>query len=430
MTNFPSATPTETVPVDGGTAGPGSTRRSGRFRQLPALAGNSFLPVGFLARLPLAMITVGALTLVTTASGSYAMGGMAAGAVGIGAAAGAPVQGHWADRTGQRSILLAAAAAHTLAIAGLLAAVGLMPEFAGAPAAAVLAAALLVGLTCPQVGSLSRVRWMALTHRRPEVRDTALSYESTADEMTFVLGPALVGLLALAAPWIPFALAAAMTIAVVPMFAVHPTHRAVRPAKCQQSPAHSAARSRSSGLLAAAVPVLGMVAMGTFFGATQNALNAFGGSFGAAESAGLLYALVGLSSAATALSVAFWPGGFAHSWRWVSCAAAMVAFTLLLLLPQTPAQMAAVLLAAGLPVGPAMVTIYSIGGLLAPADRQGTVMTMLASGVVLGAALGAALAGSAAQAHGHTGAFLVAVGAAAAMLLVSLFAPAAVRRRR
>ncbi|NKX50535.1 MFS transporter, partial [Arthrobacter deserti] len=201
---------------------------AGRFRQLPLLAGRSFLPLGFLARLPLAMITIGALTAVTAATGSYAAGGAAAGAVGIGAAAGAPVQGHLADRAGQRSVLLAAAAAHTVAIAAFLAVVGTVAGSAGAFAAAV-AASLAVGLTCPQVGSLARVRWMALTDGNRGARDTALSYEGTADELTFVLGPALVGLLsAFAAPWLPFVLAAVLAITTVPAFAVHPSHRAVR----------------------------------------------------------------------------------------------------------------------------------------------------------------------------------------------------------
>jgi hypothetical protein len=292
----------------------------------------------------------------------------------------------------------------------------------------VLAAALAVGLTCPQVGSLARVRWMALAGRHPGLRDTALSYEGTVDELTFVLGPALVGLLAaLVEPWLPFALAAVLTIAMVPAFAVHPTHRAVSAVRHRTQPAGPPARW--TGLLPAAVPVAGMVAMGTFFGATQNAVSAFGGSLGAAETGGLLYALVGLSSAATALSVAYWPEKFAHTLRWICCSAAMLGLTLLLLLPQTPAGMAAALLAAGLPLGPAMVAIYAIGGKVAPAQRLGTVMTMLASGVVLGSALGAALAGTAAQAHGHTGAFLVAAGAAAAMLLVSLLGSLAVPRR-
>ena len=35
-----------------------------------------------------------------------------------------------------------------------------------------------------------------------------------------------------------------------------------------------------------AIPVLGMVAMGTFFGATQNALSSFGGTFAAADVGG------------------------------------------------------------------------------------------------------------------------------------------------
>ncbi|NKX54600.1 MFS transporter [Arthrobacter mobilis] len=423
-TSRSSATSTDDAP-----AAPASGRL-GRYRHLPALAGKNFLPSGFLARLPLAMITVGALTLVTAASGSYALGGMAAGAVGIGSAAGAPAQGYLADRKGQRAVLLAAAAAHAVAIAGLLVAAGTAPGPAGA--AVNLAAALMVGLTCPQVGPLARVRWMAMTERRRELRDTALSYESTADELTFVLGPALVGLLAaLVAPWLPFVLAAVLTITMVPAFAVHPTHRTVHPAaRAGQTAEGLPARSRPGWLLPAAVPALGMAAMGAFFGAVQAALSAFGGSFGAAESAGLLYAVLGLSSAATALSVAFWPERFAHTSRWVLCSGAMLAGAALLLLPQSPAPMVAALLAAGLPVGPVMVTVYSIGGLVAPAERLGTVMTMLASGVVLGAALGAAVAGGVAQAHGHTGAFLVAAAAAAAMLLVSLLGVRAVCTRR
>ncbi|MCG2624035.1 MFS transporter [Arthrobacter sp. I2-34] len=415
-----------------GPAAADAKRQAGRFRQLPALAGRSFLPIGFLARLPLAMLTVGAMTLATTASGSYALGGMAAGAVGIGAAAGAPAQGHLADRRGQRSVLLAAAVAHTAAIAGLLAAVALVPDLSGPWVAVVLATALLMGLTSPQVASLARVRWMALTRHRPAVRGTALSYESTVDELTFVLGPALVGLLAaFVAAWLPFVLAAVLTIVLVPAFAVHPTHRAVPPAAGSRRPVDVPGQGPDPARWwPAAVPVLGMVSMGMFFGAAQNGVSAFGGSIGAAETAGLLYALIGVSSAVTALSVAFWPARFALVPRWILCAAGMTGCTLLLLLPQTPAQMVAALLAAGLPVGPAMVTIYGVGGLVAPAHRLGTVMTLLASGVVLGAALGAALAGAAAQAAGHTGAFLVAAAAAAVMLLVSLFALPGVRRAR
>ncbi len=403
-------------------ARPGAGRRptrssGGRYARLLRLGGRGFLPIAFVARLPLAMTTVGALTLATAATGSYAVGGLAAGAVGVGSALGGPLMGHLADRVGQRAVLLVSALAHTVAI-GLLLVTAHAPAGPAVPPLA--AASLLVGTTCPQVGPLARVRWRGLTGGDRRELDTALSYESTADELTFVLGPALVGLLAsLLAPWTPFVLVAALTITMVPCFAVHPTHLA--------APAAAGGRRRRSAAPAVPgrdrvlvlLPVLGMVAMGTFFGAVQNALSAFGGELGVRSAAGLLYAVLGVSSAAAALSVAWWPQRFRPAARWVVSAGAMAALSPLFLLPGGMVPMLGVLLLAGLPVGPTMVTIYTIGGDVARPERLGTVMTMLASGVVLGTAVGAALAGVMAETAGHRGAFTAAVGAACAMVVIS-----------
>lgn len=332
-----------------------STSRSStpRFARLPQLAGSAFIPLGLFARLPLAMLTVGTLTLVTSVSGSYALGGTAAGAVGIGSALGAPVLGAVADRRGQRGVLLVAAFLNAAAVLALIA-LAYSLSHGGNPgtvaaddgfstAAPVLAAAFLAGVSCPQVGPLARVRWMALTSRgganrssgrnsstgqassapisspRPNSGtdlDTALSYESTADELTFVLGPALVGLLAsFVTPWLPLALAAALTITLVPAFAMHPTHRAVPRSGRQRSgrqqsvgqrsgKSQMAVRRRIACSAAVAVPVLAMVCMGTFFGSTQTALISFSGAYATPEAAGLLYSVMGLSSAASAFSVA------------------------------------------------------------------------------------------------------------------------------
>ncbi|PTT64942.1 MFS transporter, partial [Arthrobacter sp. HMWF013] len=96
------------------------SRPKGRFASLPQLAGRSFIPLGLFARLPLAMLTVGALTLITSTTGSYATGGTAAGAVGIGSALGAPVFGALADRWGQRPVLLVAAALNAAFVLALI----------------------------------------------------------------------------------------------------------------------------------------------------------------------------------------------------------------------------------------------------------------------------------------------------------------------
>jgi len=432
------------------------SRLPGRFARLPELAGPGFLPLGLFARLPLAMLTVGTLTLVTAVSHSYAIGGMAAGAVGIGSALGAPVLGSLADRAGQRIVLLVAAIVNTLAVAGLLAAAYLTPGYGSVgDAIGVLIAAFLAGASCPQVGPMARVRWMALTTRnlspaagsggrsvaanRADL-DTALSYEGTADEITFVLGPALVGVLAsIVAPWLPLALAAVMTITLVPAFAVHPSQQAVVPAPRKSSAGVVPPVGRSGeevpqrrkrwASAVVAVPVLAMVCMGTFFGATQNALSAFSAQYATAEIAGLLYAVMGLSSAVAALSVAFWPQRFSLAARWVAAALAMSVLSLLLLLPAGIWPMVVVLLVLGIPVGPVMVTVFSIGGVVAPAGRMATVMTALASGIVAGTALGSYLAGQLAQTQGSGAAFVVSMGAAAGLFVLGVLTFLVMKRR-
>lgn len=414
----------------------------GRFSRLPQLAGRSFIPLGLFARLPLAMLTVGTLTLVTSVSGSFAAGGTAAGAVGIGSALGAPVLGSLADRRGQRSVLLLSAVLNTMAVLALVLAAGAAAATDDFPVA-VLAAAFAAGATCPQVGPLARVRWMSLTANAAGPAgspgsaardlDTALSYESTADEVTFVLGPALVGILAsLVAPWLPLALAAAMTITLVPAFAVHPTHHAV-PATRRKGGrgVRGSRKGKSAAKLpwTVALPVLAMVCMGTFFGSTQAALSAFAAGLVGAEIAGLLYAVMGLSSAAAALSVAYWPRAAGPGLRWVLCAVLMAGLAVLLLVPASLPMMALVLLVLGLPVGPVMVTVFAVGGTVAPAGRLGTVMTALASGIVAGTAIGSSVGGQLAQLHGSAAAFLVPVCAAAALALLGAGAAVALRPR-
>lgn len=404
----------------------------GRFNRLPAIAGRTFLPLGLVARLPLAMLTVGALTLATATSTSYAIGGFAAGSVGIGSAIGAPILGFLADRYGQRPVLIVSAVLNAAAILGFLF-VGQLSQ-PGSALLPILASAFLMGATSPQIGPLARVRWMALTQRhRPGDLDTALSYESTADELTFVLGPALVGLLAsLVAPWLPLALAAVLTLIFVSAFAVHPTGLAVVPLRHRP---HATASGPSKGpgsvrtVLLIALPVAGMVMMGTFFGSTQTALIAYAGAFDAATSAGLLYAVMGLSSALTALSVAYWPQRLSHPLRWLGAAGLMSLASLLLFLPQDIPLMLAALLVLGLPVGPTMVTIFSIGSLVAPKHLVGTVMTLLASGIVAGTSIGSSIAGALAEGNGPS-AFAVPAAAAVALFLLGLLSVPAVPSRR
>lgn len=413
MTTDPSA------PSVGAHPDPGTTTRgSGSFRSLLELAGPGFFPLAFFARLPLAMLTIGTLTLISTATDSYAAGGVAAGAVGVGSAIGAPLIGYAADRWGQRPVLVPAALLHAVVVAVLiLSGVGILDS---GSQALIVVISLVAGASCPQVGPLARVRWMALTQGRARGRrelETALSYESTVDELTFVMGPALVGVLAsLVAPWLPLALAALLTAALVPAFAVHPTAQAIELQQPGTEPVPGSgwipARMVRVGLC-----VLGMAGMGTLFGSVSAGAVSYAGLFGNASAGGLLYAALGLTSAIAALSVSLWPRGWAQPVRWAGCALLLVPLALLLQVPDTIGTMVVFLLLIGLPIGPILVTIFTVGGDVAPIGRMGTVMTMLASGIVVGTAIGNGLAGVLADEVGPHGAFLVAAAAAVVLFL-------------
>ena len=180
------------------------------YRAPPAAAGAWFLVVALLGRLPQAMSQIGVLLLISSTTGSLAAGGGAAATLALGQAGGGPVVGRIADRTGHRRIGLATAVLQTVALCALVAVAS-----SGAPVAWSFVAAFLVGVTGPQVGALVRARWAGLVNhgRAPaSAFGIAMSYEGAADETTYVLGPALVGVVvAVASPEAAMLVAAAVT---------------------------------------------------------------------------------------------------------------------------------------------------------------------------------------------------------------------------
>src|SRR5690349_11879693 len=208
------------------------------------------------------MSQLGTLLLVSTATGSYGLGGLSAGALAVANAIGAPVSGSLADRLGQRHVVLAQSLAGAVSLTALVALV-----HAGASDAAVVGIAALAGLTMPQVGPLARVRWRPITartgaHQRRLV-DTAFSYEGAADEASFAIGPALIGLGAvLISPGGALLLAAVLPAAFGTAFALH---RTARTGRRDDLLAH-AGRLVTPVLV---VLVLAQLLIGTLFGATQ-----------------------------------------------------------------------------------------------------------------------------------------------------------------
>ncbi|MCK9822731.1 MFS transporter [Nocardioides cavernae] len=384
------------------------------YRRLLQLAGPTYVAVAFIGRLPLAMSQLGTLLLVATASGSYGLGGLSAGALAVANAVGAPVAGSLADRIGQRHVVLAQS---LLGAAGLVALVAVVRS--DATDALVVLTAAATGLALPQVGPLARVRWRPLTrstgaHQRRLV-DAAFSYEGAADEASFAIGPALVGLsVAAVSPSGALLLAAVLLAVFGSLFALDPSARL----------AHDGTRAVATGrLLVPAFVVLAVaqVTIGSLFGATQTGATVLATDLGSPGLAGFVHATLGVGSALAGLATAYVPERIGHERRALVAAWALLAFSVPLLLVDSLLGTTATVLVLGFAVAPYMIAVFSLAERVVPPARVGAAMTMLASATGLGYALGSSLAGRLADASGATAAFGVTVGATvvAAALMTS-----------
>ena len=394
------------------------------YRALLRIVGPAYIFVAFLGRIPLAMSQLGVLVLISSETGSYGLGGAAAGVLAVANAIGSPIAGTLADRLGQRPVVLVQS---LLGAAGLITIVLVAGPDASRPL--LFAASAFAGVAMPQVGPLARVRWRPLTTRESDQRrliDAAFSYEGAADEASFVLGPALIGVLAIVAnPSGALVAGAAMLAVFGSWFALHPTASVVE--------RHRAGDVRPEGRLwttAFVALFLAQLCVGSVFGSIQTGTTALTRSDGHGDIAGLIHACLGVGSVTAGLAVAALPATLLYSTRMVASATALTALSLPLLLVDSILGLILAVLALGFAVAPYMISNFALAGILVPAHRVGAAMTFLAGATGSGYALGAAIAGRLADEGGHQPALAVTVCSAVAALVVALAANKVLRFAR
>ena len=392
------------------------------YRRLFALAGPFYVVTAFLGRLPLAMSQMGALLLVSSATGSYAAGGLAAGTLAVANAVCSPIAGALADRVGQRPVVLVQSLVGGLALVSLVALAA-----AGSDTPALVTAAGAAGAFAPQIGPLARVRWRPITRdsgvHQPRLVEAAFSYEGAADEASFVLGPALLGtLVALAAPGAGLLAAAGLLMVFGVAFALHPTARLAYAAR-HTGPAVGRLITPTFTILLMAQLLIGVV-----FGSVQTGTTVLATAAGQAGTAGLVHAVLGIGSVAAGLAIAAVPERIGYAARVLATAAALFLLALPLLWTDSLRALVLVVLVLGFAVAPYMISNFTLGERAAPPARVGAAMTLLAAATGLGYALGSAVAGRLADASGHTAAFGVTVSAGAAAFLLAAGAQPILRR--
>ncbi|MFJ6937783.1 MFS transporter [Streptomyces sp. NPDC101132] len=397
------------------------------YRKVIALTGPLLPFVSFLARLPVAMSQFGSVLLVAETSGSLATAGVVGGTLSAGQVVCGPLLGRLADRHGQRPVVLAAAGVNAVATAALVA--GALTGLATVPLAAVGA---LTGASVPLVGPLARTRSVALAHRAgagSPVVGAVHSLEGTLDEVSFVIGPALVGLAALVAhPAVALGGAAALVALFGTAFALHPTAAVTAGSRGDGGRGaggrgDGVRRARDTGRPPGLVYALrsSLFLQGAMFGACQAGIAALTARLGVPGQAGLVYAAMGVVSACVGLALGAVPARFGLRLRWRLATAAALGLSVPLLFTGSLAGLYVVVTVLGAAYAPHLITAFALTERHVPASRLAEAMAFAASSLVAGQALALALSGRLAERYGPAGAFAVAVAAAACCLGLALF---------
>ncbi|MFT4235638.1 MAG: MFS transporter [Microbacterium sp.] len=394
------------------------------YRQLPRITGWSYLVSVALGRLPLAMVPLAVLTLAASATGSLRIAGFAAAAAAFAEAIGSPLAGLLADRVGQRPVLLTSVALHIASLVAFALAAG------SATDGVTVLLAGIAGLSIPQVGALSRARWLAMA---PKNASIAFAFEGVLDEVSYIFGPALVGLIAVAAsPRAAICFACGLIAIFATMFAVHRTHRMVprrrdlRPT-AQEAPS-DASSVRRRRLMLIALSLAGTFSMGFFFGGSQTGLTAFAQRADIPDAGALLYASMAVGSAVTTMSMVLVPARVGLWTRWLIAATGLTLGAVLMLTATSVPLVVVFATLAGAFQGPLLLTIFSVAGSVAGLGEGGFIMTFVGSGVVVGIGVSSAIGGALSEAFGPAGGFGVVL--TASLLLFALGATAAITSRR
>jgi MFS family permease len=356
-----------------------------------------------LTRLPFAINGLAVLLFLREETGSFGVAGLVAGAIALGAAAGAPFASRLVDRRGAR-MLLPLGCVHATAVLSIW---GLGE--AGAPTPALIAVALLTGASFPPAGAVLRSRYPELLGDERLVHG-AYALDSVTIEIAFVSGPLLTAVVvALVGPAYALAISAAFVLAGTALFSARlPGGREPHPAAGEHS-----------GLLGAlSDPGIRMVALSTVpvgfcLGTVEVSIPAFSAEEGSAALAGVLLAIWSLSSGVGGLFYGAWGASGSRYDSFVAIAALFPLACLPMLAASSPLTMGLFVVLAGAPIAPLIASRNLVVGALSPVGTGAESFTWLMTALVSGLAAGTAAGGALIEAEGWPAAVLTGVVVAA-----------------
>lgn len=366
-----------------------------------------FAAAGFVARLPIAMAPIGIVTMMAQSGSGYWLAGAVAATFTLTNAVAAPQISRLVDRYGQSRLLVPATTVAVIAFTLLMLATRfdwpIWTLFASALAAAAM----------PSMPAMVRARWTEIFRDKPEL-NTAFAFESVADELVYIAGASLsvglsVALFPEAGVFVSTLLLAVGMTAFVLQRATEPRVRLTK-----------ASTHRSAIFLRPVQLVtLALIFVGSIFATAEVTTVALTRDFGQPGAASLVIGVYAIGSFVVGLILGALNLRFPLHRQLLVVLAVLLLTTLPLLLVGSVPALAAAIFLSGVAVSPTFITAFGLVERRVPPEVLTEGITWVMTGIGIGMALGAFVAGWVVDNFGAQNGFWVSAAAATLALLVT-----------
>jgi MFS family permease len=368
----------------------------------------AFAAAGFIARLPIAMATIGIVAMLSQTHGEYWLAGAVSATFALTNALVSPQISRLVDRLGQARVLTPATALSLAGFTGLLLATHLgWPNWA-------LFAFALVSAAMPSMPAMVRARWTELYRDTPKL-NTAFAFESVADELVYIAGSALA--VGLSVSLFPEAGVLASTLFLAVGSVAFIVQKGSEP---KVQPMAHRGGAPAIQLRPVQVITFALIAIGAIFGTAEVTVIALTAEFGNAAAASLVlggYAVgslfVGLLFGALKLRTKL-------SRQFATAIGIAAATTVPLLFVSNIPMLAFALFVSGAAISPTFITAFGLVERLVPAAKLTEGITWVMTGIGIGMAIGSFASGWVIDAFGAGQGFWVSIVAGGIAILTAL----------
>ncbi|MCA0279303.1 MAG: MFS transporter [Proteobacteria bacterium] len=378
----------------------------GEIFRVPGAKG--FAAAAFIARLPIAMAPIGIVAMLSQTRGEYWLAGAVSATFALTNAFAAPQISRRIDRLGQTAVALPTTIISVLAFAALL-----IAAHYDWPAWTLFVSAFIAA-AMPSVPAMVRARWTEIFRDRPEL-NTAFAFESVADEMVYIAGASLsVGL---SVALFPEAGMLASTLFLALGMAAFILQRSSEP---KVRPSELASSGSAIMLRPVQIITLALIFVGSIFATAEVSAVAITKELGQPTAASLVIGVYAAGSLIVGLIV----GALnlkAPKQRLLAISIAVVALTTLpLLVADTVPLLALAIFVSGVAISPTFIMAFGLIERRVPEAMLTEGITWVMTGIGIGMALGAFVAGWVVDTFGAQNGFWVSIAAGTMSFLVVL----------